>query len=369
MKALASVRRKELAHWKTKQSIDILFSNALTSLTGSVGVIIVLAFALYFQPVDKLTLFIWTLAGATLATARLLLWWGYNNHYSTRSYGFWLNGHRYMTLASGILNGVSIWLFFEQVSPAHQLLLLYSIAGLTAAATGTHAVDKFTFQAFLYSACIPTIIKVLLLGDPAYYALCLMLVFYVLVMGRTGRHNYAILHDNFELTYRMQYRATHDALVDLLNREEFENQFESRLSRTGRGLAILFIDLDNFKQLNDIIGHHAGDKALVQVAEIIKQSTREDDISARLGGDEFVVSLLLNDSQEVEKIANNILVGVGAINFPTEFNYDGLSASIGIAFHHNNQVVFSDLMRTADMACYESKGRGKNQIVLRHVEP
>lgn len=369
MQTEASVGRKELQHWKTKQAATILFSNALTSITGSFGVIIVLSFSLYFQPVDKLMLIIWTLAGATIAIARLVLWWGYTNHFSTHSYDFWLNGYRYMTMASGILNGVSAWLFFDQISPAHQLLILFSIAGLTAAATGTHAVDRFSFKSFLYCACIPTIIKVLLLGDPTYYALCLMLVFYILVMGRTGRHNYTILHNNLELTYRMQYRATHDALVDLLNREEFENQFKNRLPRTSHGVAILFIDLDNFKQLNDVIGHHAGDRALVQVANIIKQSIRDDDISARLGGDEFVVSLLLNNSQTAEKIARNILVGVRAINFPTEYNYDGLSASIGIAFHHNNQVGFSHLMRTADIACYESKEQGKNQIVLRPVKP
>jgi diguanylate cyclase (GGDEF)-like protein len=368
MKTTAAVSSKELQHWKIKQAADILFSNAITSTTGSLGVILVLAFTLYFQPVEKPILIIWTLAATTIAIARILLWWGYTNHFSTRSFEFWLNGYRLMTMASGILNGVSPWLFFEQVSPPHQLLILFSIAGLTAAATGTHAVDTFTFKSFLYCACIPAIIKILLLGGPTYYALCLMLVFYILVMGRTGRHNYATLHDNLELTYKMQYRATHDVLVDLLNREEFENQFESRLYRTKHGVAILFIDLDNFKQLNDVIGHHAGDEALVQVADIIQQSIRSDDISARLGGDEFVVSLLLNDSQEAEKIASKILAGVRALNFPSECNYDGLSASIGIAFHHNNQVGFSHLMRTADIACYESKERGKNQIVLRHAK-
>lgn len=362
-------RISDNGQWKTEKATHILYSNALASVTGSLGVSLVLTFTLSFQSVDKRTLIVWSFAAIAIAITRLMLLWGYKHHLARFDIEFWLNGYRLTTFASGIISGLSTWLFFEHVSPAHQLLILFSIAGLAAAATGTHAIDRFTFKSFLYSSCILALIKVLLLGDPTYYALCLMFVFYIMVMQRTGRINYRILHDNLALTHKMQYRATHDSLVDLLNRAEFENQFELCLPRTRHGVAILFIDLDNFKQLNDVIGHHAGDKALIHVSKIIKTSMRDDDISARLGGDEFIIFLLLDNPQEAEHIANTILNGVSAITFPDEGNYDGLSASIGISFHHNNKVDLSQMMRLADIACYESKERGKNQITLRTVKP
>lgn len=139
----------------------------------------------------------------------------------------------------------------------------------------------------------------------------------------------------------MQYRATNDALVGLLNREEFENQFEIRLPLTRHGVAMLFVDLDNFKPLNDTLGRQAGDRALQQVADIFRKSLRADDVVARLVGDEFVVLLFLDDISEIKKISDEILQGINAITFPGQHNYAGLSASIGIAFNHNNKVMFS----------------------------
>ena len=368
MNETATIGNDKQEQWCKEQAVNILFSNALASITGSLGVILVLAVSLSFQPVHMPTLAIWTAAGIIIAIGRLALWRGYFHTVATPPSAVWLTGYRFMTLMSGLLNGLSVCLFFSDVSAAHQLLFLFSIAGLTAAATGTHAIDRFTFNSFMYAACILTMIKVFFMGEPTYYALCLMLLFFLLVMRKTGRQNHSIIHDNLVLTYKMQYRATHDTLVNLLNREEFENQFETRLAKTRHGVAILFIDLDNFKQLNDQLGHRAGDDALVQVANIIRTSIRHDDIAARLGGDEFVVTLLLDDPQEAMQIAQTILMGVGAITFPGKHDFKGLGTSIGIGFHHNNQIPFSKLLHIADLACYESKAKGKNQVNLRQVE-
>lgn len=368
MKKPARAGDIDLEPWCGEQTVYILFSHSMASITGSLGVIIVLAVALSFQPVSMSALGLWSISGIAIGLSRLALRWGYFNHAAKRPPTFWLNGYRLTTLASGVLNGVCVWLFFTDVSAAHQLLMLFSIAGLTAAATGTHAIDRFTFKSFMYSACVLALGKILLLGEPTHYALSLMFVFYILVMERTGRHNRSILLDNLTLTHKMQYRATHDPLVGLLNREEFENQFESRLTASRHGVAILFIDLDNFKQLNDKLGHQAGDEALMQVSNIIRAAIRQDDISARLGGDEFVVALLLDDPQEAINIAEEIRQNVGKISFLEDGIFAGLTASIGLAFHHNNQVGFSRLMHTADLACYQSKDNGRNQISFTLID-
>lgn len=358
------INKQDFQKWNSAQELHILYSNALPSITGSLGVFLVLAISLSFQPVSRPALVVWTITGIAIALARLSLWWGYNHRQSSREFGYWLNAYRMTTLASGIVNGCCVWLFFTDVSPAHQMLILFAISGLTAAATGTHAIDTMTFNSFLYAACIPTIAKLVFIGDPTHFALALMLVFYIMVMKRTGKMNRITLETNLKLTYKMKYRATHDPLVDLLNREEFENQYEFRKATSKRGAALLFIDLDNFKQLNDEIGHAAGDEALLEVAAIIKRSVRRDDIAARLGGDEFVVLLMLDDVTEAERIADKIVSEIDAMIFPGENNYSGLGASVGIAFQPKQNNDLSHLMNAADTACYESKRQGKNQVTV-----
>ncbi len=273
-----------------------------------------------------------------------------------------------MSFAAGTLNGLAMWLFFDYISVQYQLLIFFSIVGLTAAASGTHGADMPTFRLFMYPSCLLAVAKLISSGESSYMALSIMFIFYILVMGRVGRQTYTTLQQNFQLTHAMHYRATHDPLVGLLNREEFQNQFEIRLPLTSQSVAMMFLDLDNFKPLNDTLGHQAGDRALKQVADILQNAFRKGDIIARLGGDEFVVLLFLEDIKQAEKIARRILDDIKALSFPGQHNYNGLTASIGIAFSHDNNVMFAQLMRIADSACYKSKAKGRNQITISCME-
>lgn len=273
-----------------------------------------------------------------------------------------------MSFAAGTLNGLAMWLFFDYIPPEYKLLIFFSIVGLIAAASGTHGVDLPTFWLFLYPSCLLAVAKLIFCGERAYLALSLMFILYILVMVRVGRQNHTTLQQNFRLTHTMHYRATHDPLVGLLNRAEFENQFKIRLAGTSHSVAMLFLDLDNFKPLNDTLGHQAGDNALKQVADILLNAFRKDDVIARLGGDEFVVLLLLDDVTQAEKIALKVLGDIKAISFPGRHDYTGLTASIGIAFSHDKDILFSRLMQVADTACYQSKEKGKNQITISSVD-
>jgi len=360
-------RNDEFNRWNAEHTLDFLYGNSPPSAIGSLAVVLILAYALSSQ-VAMQTLLPWSVSGIVIGIFRLILWWGYQKRKESHQLKFWLNSYRIMTFASGMLNGLAMWLFFEGIPAEYQLLIFFSIVGLTAAASGTHSVDLVTFQLFMYPSCILSILKLVSYGKPTYSALSLMFVFFVLVMGRVGRQTHKTLKENFKLTYSMHFRATHDNLVGLFNREEFENQFEIHLPLTHHGVAMLFLDLDNFKPLNDTLGHQAGDEALKQVADIMLRSVRQDDIVARLGGDEFVTFLFLDDTKEVEKIAQNIIREVHAITFPDEQAYTGLSASIGIAFSQDNNVSFSHLMRLADTACYRSKEQGKNRVTLSCIE-
>jgi diguanylate cyclase (GGDEF)-like protein len=263
--------------------------------------------------------------------------------------------------------GSAAWLFMHEISADYQLMIIFAIAGLTAASAGAHAVDLMTVRFFMYPACGMTVVKLLADGKYSNYSLALMFLFYIMIMERVARQTNKTLHDNFQLTQTMHYRATHDALVGLLNREEFEHQFEQHVPKTPHGVAMIFLDLDNFKPLNDTLGHQAGDQALQKVADILSRSVRQDDAIARLGGDEFVILLFLDDCAEAEKISQSIIRDISKMPFPEAPDYSGLTASIGISFSSHNQVSFSQLMRAADSACYQSKEQGKNRVTSQSV--
>ncbi len=369
-KKIKSYQSTEYRQWVTEKVLDSLYANALGSAMGSFAVFLIVAGAVWSK-ISSPPLLYWSVAGVLIAAARLVLWNCFKHKKDNYSCRFWLNSYRLLSLASGLLFGMAMWLFFGDLPVEYRLLIYFGVGGTTAASSGSHAVDLLTFQLFMFSSCLLVISKLIHFGGATDIALAAMFVLYILVMMKTGQNNNRTLLQNFKLTYTMHYRATHDPLLDLLNRTEFENRFEINTPSTHRGVAIMFLDLDNFKPLNDAFGHQAGDRALKQVADILTESLRADDPVARIGGDEFVASLYLDDVKEVEKIADNILQRINAISFPEQPGFSGLSASIGIAFHHNNDVEYSQLLHAADLACYQSKEKGKNQLtkVLAKDQP
>jgi diguanylate cyclase (GGDEF)-like protein/PAS domain S-box-containing protein len=168
-----------------------------------------------------------------------------------------------------------------------------------------------------------------------------------------------------ELQDHIQHLAYHDPLTDLPNRAMFNRHLSHAMIQARRyykGLAVLFIDLDRFKNINDTLGHDAGDRLLQEMARRLKASLREGDLVARLGGDEFVVLLEeVTDLAQVSQVARQILTAL-----VTEHPLDGqlihITASIGIStFPEDGRDEFS-LMKHADVAMYRAKDGGKNNF-------
>ncbi|MEU8611027.1 EAL domain-containing protein [Actinoplanes sp. NPDC048791] len=162
---------------------------------------------------------------------------------------------------------------------------------------------------------------------------------------------------------RLTHRATHDALTDLANRTLFEQQTRAALAETGAGagdtLSLALIDLDDFKAINDRLGHAVGDALLVVVAQRLREAVREDDVVARLGGDEFGLLLrglrLAEATEVLDRIAESLTRPVHALG------YDLLvKASIGLA-EVWPEASPQELLRRADLAMYAAKERGKGR--------
>ncbi len=164
---------------------------------------------------------------------------------------------------------------------------------------------------------------------------------------------------------QLVHRAFHDALTGLANRALFTNRVEQALLRGSRNAlrtAVLFLDLDDFKEINDSLGHAAGDALLTQGADRLRACLRAGDTAARLGGDEFAVLLeeCLDDGLEVMQVADRISQAF-ARPFPLEEREAFASASIGVAISGGDESG-EELLRNADLAMYLAKRRGKARV-------
>lgn len=164
----------------------------------------------------------------------------------------------------------------------------------------------------------------------------------------------------------LEYQATHDSLTGLANRSLLNDRINQAIAlarRSGRPIAVALLDLDHFKQVNDIQGHAAGDALLREIAERLRRCVRESDTVARLGGDEFVVVLSdLTEAADAEQIAQKI---VDAVKEPVMHNGQTLrvGASIGFALYPIHGEHGEILLRNADMAMYHVKSRGRNGVL------
>jgi len=168
-----------------------------------------------------------------------------------------------------------------------------------------------------------------------------------------------------ELAQRTEYLAYHDGLTGLPNRSMFSKlliQSISESRRNDRNLAVAFLDLDRFKQINDTLGHEAGDQLLQEVAARLRSCVRESDTVARLGGDEFVVVLpALGDGKYAATVAQKIL-GVVARPFMLIGQEFRVTASIGISIFPQDGLDEQTLTKKADIAMYQAKEEGKNNF-------
>jgi len=166
-----------------------------------------------------------------------------------------------------------------------------------------------------------------------------------------------------EVEERLSYAANHDPLTGLPNRSLFQERLSRALARAQRNhglVALLFIDLDRFKQVNDTLGHLIGDKLLQQVAERISGAIRQGDTVARLSGDEFTVILEeLQDPHDVAVVAHKI-VRLLADSFDLSGNLTRISSSIGVALYPADAGDSQTLIKLADSAMYRAKHGGRN---------
>lgn len=288
----------------------------------------------------------------------------------------WLKYYMLSIIVTGLLWGLTV-VWFEQISKEYQYLMYAVIVGLTFAAITTLGFVKEIYMAFTVPMLSILFFSFIGYDDQiSQFAAMLIVVAYLYAHVAVVKFS-----DNFKTTMiekeRIReiqeeliqqkeiynYQAHHDALTGLPNRALFNDRLEQAIKkskRDGTKVALFFLDLDRFKEINDTLGHNVGDEILLNVANRLKAVMREGDTIARLGGDEFTVIMQdLKHPKDAALLAEKIIETFKEAII-VESNALSITTSIGISLFPQDASEIQSLVRLADIAMYEAKESGRN---------
>jgi diguanylate cyclase (GGDEF)-like protein len=371
----------KMAAVKTAQLQQILACNVRTIL-ASTSMAIILAY-LQKDVASHELLIVWLIASIGVNAVRLAFTRNCLREPSTdfKTIENRLNKFRLGVIMSSLLWGsISLFIFTPEL-PRYHMFVIYMLAGLSASAVVSYSADVICAMAYTLLSLLPMLIRSFWFGDEISIAMSIAGFIYVAYMlvsirnfNRSMTENIMLRFDAVERENEIKQLAFYDQLTNLPNRRLLLDRLDHALAvsaRSGRRGALLFLDLDHFKMLNDTMGHAMGDLLLKKVAERLLRCVRESDTVARLGGDEFVVMLedLSEDAAEaakqVEKVADLI---IETLNIPYLLNTlkHNSTPSIGIALFGDHGNSHEELLKHADIAMYQAKRAGRNAV--RHFD-
>ena len=350
--------------------VGMLYANNRRSLMAAVVTMIALLLTQHAF-IDRTILVIWTtvflLAYGGRAYVTHLYYQDTQPELHSRQ---WLQWFRASAAFCGFAWGLAGALLFPVSAPANQAFLIFALAGVSGAGIITYSVDSLTTNLFTGGIMLFIIPRFLTQGTSVSIALAVLFIVYVAYVSVTGHGLARSLRENIRLritahldNQQVHQLAYYDFLTKLPNRRLLTDRLQQLFARCARHQghgAVLSLDLDNFKGLNDSKGHQAGDELLQQVAERLLQCLRKNDTIARTGGDEFIAVLdeLGSDKAEAAQAAQ-IAAGKMMAVFDEPFQLNNTryrtSTSIGICLFHGDDDTEAEVLRRADIAMYEAK--------------
>lgn len=278
---------------------------------------------------------------------------------------------------SGLLWGATSYLLFPAEYPQHQMFVIFVLTGMTAGGIVSYAVDMVSALLYSMLTLVPVLICFFLIGDTISYTMSVAGLLYLVFLVMSVRYMHKSLIENITLHFdalasekAIKQLAFYDVLTNLPNRRLLLDRLNHALAisaRSGKRGALLFLDLDHFKMLNDTLGHDKGDMLLKQVAERLLGCVRETDTVARLGGDEFVVMLedlsedTVEASVQVDVVSQQIITSLNQPYLLGDFEYIS-TPSIGVAMFIEHGQSHDELLKNADIAMYQAKKAGRNAV-------
>lgn len=280
-----------------------------------------------------------------------------------------------VAIVSGLSWGLASFILFPD-DIVYQAFLMLVLAGMCAGAISTLSAVLPALVAYIMSVMPLLFIKLLLVGSTIHSFMAFMTFLFTIMVLTAGYRFNATIKDALVTKHRhrkanevIERQASFDALTGLPNRRMLMARLKqdlSRAARHGHMGAVLFLDLDHFKVINDSLGHSVGDKLLLEVAERLQQRLREEDTAARLGGDEFIIVMSEAGNSEQEAVENAMELSQEIVElFLEPFNINGhelhVTSSIGVVLFPFEDCNVEDLLQKSDVAMYQAKEAGRNK--------
>ncbi|MGD9366870.1 MAG: EAL domain-containing protein [Desulfobacteraceae bacterium] len=334
--------------------------------------------------VDQIKIAIWYAMVLAVTLSRFGLYYAFRckTHGPVRS-SRWLNLFLTGTLCSGITWGSTAYFFFPAHDPSNQFFVAFIVGGMSVGAAITLAASFRAHMLFMVPAMGPLIMRFLLMDASLNLAMGVMVALFLGMTCFAGWRSNKLTKIALTRQYEreraeaiIEFQAVHDSLTGLPNRCLLIDRIDQEISRCRRHnymAAVLFIDIDRFKSINDSLGHDVGNVLLCKVTERLKRNMRREDTAARIGGDEFALVLSELDKNEAlaasrtqrlaEKIANIL-----SLPYEVEGYILHTTSSIGIAMFPNDSADASEILKQSDIAMDRAKQLGRNTIQFYQPE-
>lgn len=350
--------------------VTILYASNRRSLVAAIIVAILLLFIQHHWVSNHL-ITLWVVIFLIAYSARLFITHQYYSQaLKSHQVQMWLNRFRGSTSLCGLVWGLASILLFPGADTGHQIFLIFVLVGVAGGAMVVYSIDTLCSNLFIGGVLVLMVPQFLIHGDHlaiAFVGLAIVYVIYVRIAGHGLAKN---LHKNIALRVelnidnkKVHQLAYYDVLTNLPNRRMLSNCLNQSFVKCQRTLsygAVLFLDLNNFKSLNDTKGHMAGDALLQQVAHRLKEALNKKAMVARVGGDEFVVLLDALGRDKVAAVNSAYTMAeklIQAISQPFKlrnFQYH-TTPSIGICLFFGQEFDETEVLRRADLAMYQAK--------------
>lgn len=367
----------------------LLLEGSLSSIPFNVILALLLSLDFVYNQVPVKLVYIW-LAIITIVSAirwlssKIVIKNQYYIAYHTRCLRYFMS----LTFLMGLSWGASYFIFIPYISSTHETIFMLILGGMSAGAIASLSIYLPAYYAYVTPMILPIIIYNFYLLQMDKAVLAMMYTLFIIMIFLTARINSHLLHMTLtlgkekdvlinELTLmnakleksvaEVRTMSITDSLTGLFNRRYFDMIFSNELSRAKRGkypISLVFIDIDNFKYVNDTFGHPSGDDFLVYVAGSLKQALkRANDTVFRLGGDEFAAILSNMPSEDVMSFCAIIQDKFNANN-----QHKNVTLSMGIiSISSRSALDQQTIITAADKTLYQAKKAGKNQIKSRLI--
>jgi len=352
------------------EKLQLLFRQSFPAAVISF-VISILLTAILWPVQDHTILSIWFGLLMLSSIVRLTYFIRYRNHtLPIEGLLVWEKPFFLSLMISSLLWGFGGVLIMPEGSPYHQAIIFYFLIGMSGGAISVYSAHRLMTLLTVAFVLLPATMWMLLQGNLASVGMGISAIIFFVSLMRATKVLSSALHQNFLMNHQLkkskedaEYLARRDVLTGLYNRRAFYEQAEimnSYAERHEETLALIIMDIDYFKNINDKHGHAAGDAVLAHIGKLLQQLTRRSDVCARIGGEEFGILLLSTNLLDASVLAEKLRQEIA--DSPLEFENSGIpvTASFGVA---GDEPDFDTLYKDADAAMYRAKKAGRNQVV------